>query len=1040
MSEAVIRLLTLALLAACLPSSGVDLRTRFENPPPEAKLRAWFHWLGDYVTEEGLRADIEAMRRMEIGGYTTVCAAGGAPSRKTAPVMGDEWKRLVALSSKLAREAGMETGMHNCPGWTSSGGPWIRPENAMKKVTSAWRDVRDAEGRLTLERPPAESDFYRDLRTVAFPVEPSPEPVRVTASFDCDAASVARGEGNVPLRAWPEDGECSFTFEYERSWQPRSVAVTFAEKTHIWSKAELSASDDGKAFSKVADLDFTIYNNPATPLSRILTGGKPARFFKMTFRDSKRGAWFKPRDSFLLRGISFASLLVYSGLPGSRYEYRKKSDKDRALVPAIPITDIVDLTDRVKPDGTLDLPRRLKGTWRIVRIGYTLTGHKNHPATLSGLECDKLSPKGVDNHWQGYVEKLLALDGAPTELLIDSYEVGPQTWTEGMEQEFARRCGYDIWPYLPVLAGFVVESHERTERFLFDFSRTVADLMAENYYGRFAAKCRAAGVRSAVEPYFGPFDGFSAGKDFDVTVGEFWLGQPKGLVRTATSLGHLYGKPFIAAESFSAFRENGRWLLTPRQMKAETDWAWIRGINRVTVHSYVHQPDTNRVPGVSLGFFGSHFNRNVPWWNEGVAWSRYVARGQSLLTAGYPLADVLIFNDEVGAGGVPEMPELNAAGYDYDYIGYEACLGLSAGDGEVRFARSPHGYRLLQLRSRNLTLRTLRKIKELLENGASIAALPPFESPSLGDDDAEVRKLVREIWGDAGTGSVRTVGRGRLVLTAFPMQALSKFGVRSPFLAPAPLVAVSRQVDDKCVWFVSNPSDDAVDATAEFAVGKSVRSAELWDATDGSCRPVATEDAEPGRKRIALKLPAHGSIFVVFSPAAAKAAGAPADPRVIAEISGPWQVAFEGLAAPAGTFAFARLESWSDRPEPELNAFSGRATYRTTFDSRPTSGRLYVELGDVRDAARVRVNGREAGIAWTPPYRVDISGLVKAGKNELELEVANNWPNRLIGDARARKAGRQGVTWTNYADAWKAEDKFIPAGLLGPVRLLSADD
>lgn len=899
---------SVALCLMAVSTAGVDLRARFENPPNEAKLRAWYHWLSDCVSEEGLRADIAAMRRMEIGGYTVVCAYGGSSGEKNARVMSDEWKRLVALSSRLARESGMEIGMHNCPGWTSSGGPWIQPENAMKKVTSVWRDVRDAEGRITLDRPQVVLDFYHDLRTVAFPVESSSDP-----------------------------------------------------------------------------------------------------------------------------------MFVYPGPPGSRYEYRRKSDKDRAKTRAIPIADFVDLTDRLAPDGTLDLPRQLKGDWRIVRIGYTLTGSKNHPTTLAGLECDKLSPKGVNNHWQGYVEKLLAMDGAPTELLIDSYEVGMQTWTEGMDKEFARRCGYDLTPYLPALAGCIVESHENTEKFLFDFSRTVSDLMAENYYGRFAAKCRAAGVRSAVEPYFGPFDGFSVGKDFDATVGEFWLNQPKGLVRTATSLGHLYGKPFIAAESFSALKENGRWSLTPWQLKRETDWAWMHGINRITVHSYVHQPFTDRLPGMSLDYFGSHFNRNVPWWDEGVAWSRYVARGQSLLTAGYSRADVLIFNKEDSGGGVADATDLTAAGFDYDFAGYEIVAGLSAADGEVRFGPSPHGYRLLQIDSRNLTLRTIRKIGELLENGACIAALPPFESPSLGDDTNEVRRLVSEIWGNAGTGSVRSYGRGRLVLTSRPKEALAKLGIRSPFTAPPPFIAVSRQVEDKCVWFVSNPGEEDIHGVTEFAVGENIRSAELWDAVDGSCRPVAIEDAGEGRKRIDLSLPAYGSIFVVFSPEAAKPVPARTELKPLKEIAGPWQVTFAGLAAPTGTYVFASPVSWSDRPEPELNAFSGRATYRTEFDVESVSGRSYIELGDVRDVARVRVNGRDAGIAWIPPYRVEVTGLVKAGRNQLELEVANNWPNRLIGDARARKSGGQGVTWTNYKDPWKAEEKFLPAGLLGPVRLLTAD-
>ena len=1048
---------TLSLLgAAALMFGGAtagSLAQRFDKPPADARLRCWYHWLGDYITEEGLRADLDAMRRMELGGYTIVCAAGYSPKERNAPVMSDEWKRLVALSSRLAAEAGMDTGMHNCPGWTSSGGPWIEKENAMKKVVSSWCDFHDAEGTLKLVQPPTNLDFYHDIVTVAFPVETAPAPAKVTASFACDAAAVARGEASAPLKAWPEDGECSFTFEFADAWRPGAVSVTFPEKTHVWAKAALSESLDGATWRKVMDLDFTRYNNDATPQTKTITGGKTAKFFKLTFTDSKRGAWFKERDPYLVSGIAFAAHPVVSGDPGSIYEYRRRPDADRAALPVVPREKILDLTAALASDGTLKLPRRLEGDWRIVRIGYTLTGKQNHPARLSGLECDKLSPKGIDNHWTGYVEKLLALDGAPKELLIDSYEVGSQTWTEGMESEFRKRRGYALKPFLPVLAGFIVDSHDTTEKFLFDFSRTVAEMMADNYFSRFAAKCRAAGVRSAIEPYFGPFDGFAAGRDFDVPTGEFWLNQPKGLVRTASSLGHLYNRSYVAAESFSAFRENGRWTLTPRQLKRETDWAWLHGINRLTVHSYVHQPDLDRVPGVSLGFFGSHFNRNLPWWDDGVAWSRYVARGQSLLTAGFAQADILIMNGECNAFGEPDQPRLEAAGFDYDYAGADIVSQLYAENGEVRFPKAPHGYKLLVIADRySNTLRTLKAIKRVLDGGGLVAAFPPVATPSLADDEAEYQALKAEIFGNAGTYSIRQVGKGRLVLTDRPEKAVELFKIPSPFVAPAPLVAVSREVDGCRVWFVSNPGETRVKAEVGFAPGPAARSVSFFDAVTGKrsvSQPLSGAQTLLSVQRLPLDLEPHGSIFVVFSsdpPSSASPASAPAEPELLQEIPGPWSVTFPGdNGRPSRCFSFPTLVSWSERPEPEIQSFAGQATYKTTFTLKPSTFNLqpptslYLDLGDVRDTARVWVNGREAGIAWTPPYRVEITGLVREGVNDLEIRLANNWPNRLIADARLKKAGGKPLTWTNYGDAWRAEDAFITAGLLGPVKLWSKD-
>ncbi|MDH7571513.1 MAG: glycosyl hydrolase, partial [Armatimonadota bacterium] len=439
---------------------------------------------------------------------------------------------------------------------------------------------------------------------------------------------------------------------------------------------------------------------------------------------------------------------------------------------------VLDLTARMEAGGRFvwDVPA---GEWTIVRFGHTPTGKENHPATPEGRgpECDKLSREALDAHWAGMMGPLVA-DAGPlvgkslNNSLVDSYEVGCQNWTPRFREEFRRRRGYDLLPFLPALTGRVVENLEETERFLWDFRRTLADLFAENYFGYFAEICRRNGLLASVEPYGnGNFSEMEAGAPFDIPMGEFWVGSSgeNSSCKLAASVAHLYGRKFAGAEAFTATAERGRWLQDPASLKALGDAIFCSGVNRFIFHRYAHQPWLDRFPGMTMGPWGFNFERTNTWWEQGAAWLRYVARCQYLLQEGLFAADVLFYSGESAPAAFPYRPQLKAKGYDYDGCDTHTLLNrLSVRDFRLVL---PHGmrYRVLVLPDTPwMTPAVARRVRDLVREGATVVGPKPQRSPSRAgqpQSDAEVRRVAEEVWGNCDGKEVREhrYGKGKVV-------------------------------------------------------------------------------------------------------------------------------------------------------------------------------------------------------------------------------------------------------------------------------------
>ncbi|MGA7726334.1 MAG: glycosyl hydrolase [Opitutaceae bacterium] len=736
----------------------------------------------------------------------------------------------------------------------------------------------------------------------------------------------------------------------------------------------------------------------------------------------------------------------------------------------------------VKEDAILDLTAKLSaagelaweappGKWAILRFGRTTTGSMNEPAPpgAEGLECDKLDREGVDAHFDGYVAKVLANAGAATgrslrEVFIDSYEVGNQTWSPSFRAEFMRRRGYDPVPWLVTETKRTVGSDDLTERFGRDWKQTISDLFADNYYGYITERThRYSGVRLACEPYTGPFDTVTCGTRVDEVAAEFWASPSKWgwpTLKPVASSAHLTGKRLVCAEAFTGQPQYAQFRQDPYALKAAGDRAFTLGINQFILHTSAHQPWEGVKPGVTMGPWGTHFGRNQTWWDESPAWFAYLTRCQELLQAGQFVADVCFLEDENGS----------APGYDGDSCNEETLVqSMAVRDGRLTL---PCGmsYRVLALpASTRMTPAVARKLRALVEAGAVVVGPKPVASPSLEGYpacDEEVRRIAGELW---DTGKVKS---------GVPVaQVLGGLGVVPDFGAnAADILWIHRRIGEADVYFVSNQEPNFRIVSCSFRVLG--REPELWDAATGRIRDARTFSVGQGRTVLPIKFDPSGSVFVVFRrPAGASNGGDNWDNYAPAgDIVGPWDVSFDPKWGGPRSAVFPSLGDWTKRGEPGIRYYSGTATYTKEFDWSPRAGRIFLDLGSVKNLAEVSVNGTRLGVLWKPPFLVEVTGALRPGQNALEVRVTNLWPNRMIGDEQEPDDCAWGAedVWTGIGatptekvpighslkeipawltagtprpsggrytfTTWKFYTKDSPlmeSGLLGPVRLMA---
>ena len=1086
------------------------------------------------ISREGITADLEAMQAVGLGGAQIFNADINIPE---GPVkfMSPEWRALFKHAAAEADRLGLELCVNNCAGWANSGGPWNTPANAMQRLVTSEVLVKGP-GRFNgvLPRPPANLNYYRDIAVLAFPAPVSEltagsaAPAKASASIPGDAAVLLDGRRETTLTFPPLDPkEPQYAqLEFPRPASARSIRLVPGPRMRNCGGV-VQVSDDGSTFRNLQSFEFgrLAGNYVTVPLG---DSAIAARYWRFLFN---RAAGSKPLPD-------LAEIIL-----SARFEIENLDEKtgftaERAVVSgrALPVraedvirqNAITDLTAGLSADGRLiwDVPA---GDWVILRTGHTPSGINNHPAPKegTGLECDKLSRSAMDAHWAGFMQKILE-DLGPlagkslNNALIDSYEVGGQNWTENFRGEFRLRRGYDLQPFLPVFSGRFVESAEVTERFLLDMRRTIAELFAENYYGRFAELCRQNNLLASIEPYRGPFEPLLSGKPADIVMGEFWNGiKGNPSLKLATSVAHIYGKRLVGAEAFTTARNLDRWQSEPRALKMQGDAVFCLGINRFIFHRYAMQPWADRWPGMTMGPYGFHFERTNTWWRQSRAWIQYNTRCQFLLQQGRYVADVASFIGE-NALQLPEFDPKLPPGFNYDGVNADVLLNHASVLNGQLVLHSGMSYRVLALpkAERAITPRLLRQLRGFVAAGLTLVGPPPEQALGLEGfpgSDREVMSLVAELWGNCDGQHVteNRLDKGRVVWGQTLPQVLASLGVPWDFEYPANdgSLAFTHRIDGEAdIYFVSNQSDRFRAVACTFRI--SGKQPEIWQPESGRVEQAPVWREDDGRITVPLQFDPAGSVFVVFRNkagagdhlvAATYAAGpalgldeppvfgleagtngavklrasAPGTAELIAasgrtrkitvekvpapvEVSGPWALRFPPKWGAPVELELPRLISWPDHLDSGVKYFSGTATYHREIvlpaELFARGLRVWLNLGAVKNIAEVFVNGKPLGVLWKPPFRMEITGGARPGKNQLEIKITNLWPNRLIGDeqlppdceleangalkrwpqwlleGKPSPTGRLTFTTTHF---WKKDDKLLPSGLLGPVIITS---
>jgi len=1069
-------LVLLLLTPVSVSAQNDPLAAGFASPPPETRPLVYWQWVNGNVSEGGIRLDLEWMQRVGLGGVMMMEVGFRTPP---VPQFVDqrvafgtpEWDSAVRFTGAEARRLGLSFGAQSSGGWSVSGGPDVPPEDGMKKLV--WSETivsAETTGAVRLPSPPVISgpfqtvpiggQFHDPVRSgevavIAYrlpDLEQQADRRAPVLTANGDTGILQDGLYDVTTTYTPDDrGEVAIEARFAPGTAPRSVTL-----------AVEGALPVGAVEVRGADSVWT----PVVTLPGTVHLAAPVR--TLSLPEVAASDRWRVRFTGLTRPLGVSEVRFDEAARVNQVEekagYGVLTDYDVAATPAVASAAtvrpdaIVDLSARMAADGTLDW-KPDAGRWAVLRFGWSLTGRRVTPAPAEslGLEVDKLDPDAVRRfaeRFYGRFETAVG-DGVFDIAVTDSWEAGQQTWTPTMLAEFTRRRGYDPRPWLPVVTGRIVGDPALSDRFLADWRRTIADMLADNHYGVLADVARSHGrtlyAEAAGTDLPTVIDGLQAKGRVDVPMGEYWYwpegGEPKSNhvadIREAASAAHLHGRNLVAAEALTTQGE-APWSLGPTQLRRMVDRFFAEGVNAMVLHTSAHQPFAAELrPGVTLRQYGQHFTRNETWAEDAGPWLAYLARTSFLLRQGQPVADVAVFTGEGAASGprfdVPGALD-RPTGFDYDFIDAETLISRAqVRDGRLVVGEGA-GYRLLVLPPsvKRMSLKLATRLQELVTAGAVIVGAPPVGAEGLADSDEAVLDVVRALWGGAGAAPA-VIGAGRVYRDISASEALTAEGMVPDVAAPdeAPLHWTHRRSEDADIYFLTNQGAGPLQADLSFRVAG--RRAEIWNAVDGSRRP-APYRTEGGGTVVAVDLPAHGSTFVVFRDGQGPAVAAPlvGASTEIARLDADWQVAFEGQGAPART-RFAGLTSWTDNADAAIRYYSGRAVYSRTFDigaEHVADGRrVELDLGQFAEMARVIVNGRDLGFVWTEPHRLDVTDALKPGQNTVEIVVTNYWLNRMVGDAQP---GAQVQTFATIRP-FTAGTPLRPSGLLGPVRLIAVE-
>ena len=1033
-------LISILVSAATLNGGPDDIITSFQNPSKSARPYVWWHWMDGEVSLDGIKKDLEWMDAVGIAGFHQF-DAGGVNMPKAAPFkrpyLSDSWKEAFRYAMAKADSLGMEITVASAPGWSSTGGPWVSPEDAMKKLE--WQTIETEGGNIDIQLPELQkiTGPYRDIpgKDEHIKVDPYGYDVAVIAvklsrwdkSMEDLGAKVEADPGKSVTVAFPSATQIrSFTVKTSStSFRPREGS---ADSDIVFQK-----SKDGKNWKTVmfvpkSALQYTTNNVDAY-----------ARYFRATGKG--------------VEGLELSSEYKINHFEEKAgycfpYDYPRYPTEHFAELYCHKPSDVLVLNGHMTADGHLKctLPA---GRWRIYRFGASLTGKMNHPASpnATGLEVDKLDKDAWVRYFHKYLDMykeaaggLLGEKGI-THILVDSYEAGTETWSRNLPQEFSSRRGYDLFPWMPVLTGVIIGSTRESEAFLVDWRKTLSELFEENYQ-RINEIIAAYGMKGSYieshetgRAFVG--DGMAVKKNATIPQSAIWVeNSPSGSmipsaisdIRESASVAHIYGQNIAAAESFTA-NGDGKHAYTyhPGNIKRVADMALASGLNRFVIHDSASQPSDDYLPGLALFRYGQWFHRNETWAPYAKVWTDYLARSCQMLQLGRNVADILLFygedtnaTSEYGGEFLKYLPKI-PAGYNFDYANADVLLNAVRPEGKCLVTDSGQCYKILVLGGnckRYISKEVYARIESIRARGVPVC----YE-----DELAECLKALGigpdcEIAGQAGNdgyiygGNAAKNQRGHdcsLTGIQFVHRSVAENGIYwfCNFTGKHWQGTLSLREEGKYVACLNPETGEAVQISASM---------------------------ENGRTIIPTTLKAGDAVFVLLTeePLDIPAAKPEYKDNTILTLERWWDVEFNQKGGEKAVETFSVLNDWTSNSDPVVKYFSGTANYQSSFTV--PSGALSnlkeakLDLGNVHVMAELIINGHNAGVLWREPYlSTDILPWLKEGDNTIEVNVTNLWVNRMIGD---RQRGEKPVT--KVRRFYTAGDKLLPSGLLGPVKLI----
>ena len=1033
------------------PFSDAD-RTAFRHPDRIFYPETWFHFLNGSIRREGITRDLEAIAASGIQGVQFFHGQVGNPAdwpgtEEHVECLSPKWESLVRHTAEEAHRLGLRFSLQTCPGWATSGGPWIEPEQAMRHLAYTRTDVAGGKA-IDVELPTAYKEEWRNWQDIAVLAFPAPQ--GDTGDY-CEVTAVEAAEHqqewqrllkdpSEPLTLAPSQPHC-VRVKLKDGAVARSIEFNpidnFNHEFGVQPDIHLRVLD--AAQTVILDTDFPHANwqdNQKTMTFALperqkggeyvleITNRHPMTISRLRFSTATRGHNWEMEAGWTSRWL----------LPLPENMYESGSGFIRRA-------DIVDLSELMTPDGRLRW-KAPAGRWVVLRIGHVNTGRKNGPAPAeaTGWEVNKLDKEFVAYQFRSYIGRLTdgPLKGLVDNMLMDSWECSSQTWTRHMRQEFLSRRHYDLLSWMPAIFGWVVDDRGQTSKFLSDWRRTINELFTDNFYGLMSRLAHERGMTVSYETAAGdifPGDPMEFYKYADVPMTEYWQPFSHWLsnhnykpIRATASAARMYGKPRVSAESFTSF--DLTWDEDLSMLREVANQNMVEGVTHTVFHTYTHNPDADRYfPGTSFGGnIGTPFLRKQTWWPYMRHFNTYLARCALMLERGVPVSSVLWYiGDEI-----EQKPDQYAPfpdGFAYDYCNTDAFLNrICVNDGRWT---TPEGiaYDVLWIPdSKRLLPETAAKLQQLASQGG---------------------RVIKDV-------AIAELGR-----------SLAAMGVQ-PDVQPTALRWLHRRAEG-ADWYMLCPLPEQ-SFSGEVAF-RQKGSAELWNPMNGTVRP-AEAQVVGDYTRVRLNLERGEMVFLVLrqttqdqapdlvpDPLTAPPQGGEWSPSRRegfrksfhspplggagrgsrsgsgSGFSSPWTLTFPAGWGIDSPLQLTELKAWKDLPlSAEGRAFSGTATYETTVRmGRMKRGRHYLlRLGRVERMAIVSINGQPADTLWAAPFETDITRYLHRGKNRVSIQVTSTWFNRLVYDAALPKEQRR--TWVINGPS--ADQPLRPSGLLGPVEIV----